>query len=103
MECSAVDVRLECVSEESILSATMKKTKRESFGDRLKRVCGDMGVSQHELARRAGMPQPNISLYFNGKQIPDLARIARLAAAIDIPPEELVRDISELHVKNKRK
>ncbi|MDQ0985010.1 helix-turn-helix domain-containing protein [Streptomyces sp. V2I9] len=42
-----------------------------------------LGLSQAELARRAGMPQPQISNIEGGDSVPTLPLLARLATALD--------------------
>lgn len=42
------------------------------------------GVSQRELARRAGVPQTMISRIESGKQQPSLPTLSRVLAAIDL-------------------
>ncbi|GGV89536.1 hypothetical protein GCM10015535_43480 [Streptomyces gelaticus] len=43
----------------------------------------ELGLSQAELARRAGMTQPQISNIEGGDSIPTLALLTRLAKALD--------------------
>ncbi|MBB5966244.1 helix-turn-helix domain-containing protein [Planomonospora venezuelensis] len=42
-----------------------------------------LGLSQAELARRAGMTQPQISTIEGGDSVPTLALLTRLAGALD--------------------
>jgi transcriptional regulator with XRE-family HTH domain len=43
----------------------------------------ELGLSQAELARRAGMTQPQISHIEGGDSVPTLALLTRLAKALD--------------------
>jgi ribosome-binding protein aMBF1 (putative translation factor) len=43
----------------------------------------ELGISQAELARRAGMPQPQVSKLELGGTVPRLPLLARLAKALD--------------------
>ncbi|MBW5485074.1 helix-turn-helix domain-containing protein [Streptomyces bambusae] len=43
----------------------------------------ELGLSQAELARRAGMSQPQISHIEGGDSVPTLALLSRLAQALD--------------------
>jgi len=53
------------------------------------------GMSQHELARRAGVAQPVVSAYENGRRDPGLAMLSKLIEAsghvvsIDVVPGEV--------------
>lgn len=44
---------------------------------------GELGMTQAELARRAGMTQPQISHVEGGDSVPTLALLTRLAKALD--------------------
>lgn len=48
------------------------------------------GLSQSELARRAGVPQPNVSAYENGRRTPSEAVRQRLTRALSEQPSERV-------------
>lgn len=43
----------------------------------------ELGISQAELARRAGMTQPQISIIEGGDSVPTLPLLTRLATALD--------------------
>jgi predicted nucleotidyltransferase/DNA-binding XRE family transcriptional regulator len=43
------------------------------------------GMSQRELARRSGIPQPNIAAYEIGRRVPTGATLERLDATLDAP------------------
>jgi transcriptional regulator with XRE-family HTH domain len=49
------------------------------------------GLSQLELARRIGASQPQVSDWMQGKKIPQASNLTKLAEAMDMPEEDLVR------------
>ncbi len=50
-------------------------------GELIRRVRQESGLSQAELARRAGMPRSVLSAYEHGHRQPAVAALARIAAA----------------------
>jgi predicted nucleotidyltransferase/DNA-binding XRE family transcriptional regulator len=50
------------------------------------------GLTQQELARRAGVAQPNIAAYETGQRAPSAAMVARLRAAAPPRPSRVVAD-----------
>ncbi len=48
------------------------------------------GLTQAEVARKAGLTQPSISKYETGKREVTLGTAMRLAAALDITPCQLI-------------
>ena len=50
------------------------------------------GLSQEELADRAGVHQTYLSGVERGRRNPSLVVLARLAGALDVPLGDLVRD-----------
>ena len=48
-----------------------------------------------ELARRAGMAAPNVHRIESGKHVPTMTTVVRLAQALDVPLEMLLRSESE--------
>lgn len=61
-----------------------------AFGTALAELRVARGLSQLELARRAGMTQPYVSYHENGQIDPRLTGIVRLAAALGMTPAALV-------------
>ena len=49
------------------------------------------GMSLRELARRSGVSQPSLSAYESGRSIPGVLSIAKIARALGIPANRLVR------------
>lgn len=50
------------------------------------------GLTQAELARRSGIPQPNIAAYETGRRRPADATLARLGEALAPLPREVLRE-----------
>lgn len=48
------------------------------------------GLSQSQVARAAGVSQPNLSAYENGRRVPSPEVLARIRAALRIPLSERV-------------
>lgn len=61
-------------------------------------------MSQSQLARAAGVPQPNLSAYENGRRTPSADVLERLSRALDVPlADRLERhrdDIRSLVIKH---
>ena len=66
------------------------------FGARLRRCREARGMSQAELARRAGVAQSIVSGYECGKQMPAYETLRAVARELDVEPQELTR---ETHLK----
>jgi len=62
------------------------------FGANLKTVRNRTGLSQSELAFRAGLGQTAVSRLELGLREPRLTTIVSLANALKVPPAELIPD-----------
>ncbi len=51
------------------------------------------GLSQHDLAYEANINRNNVSLYETGDRLPSLATLFALSRALNISPDQFVRDI----------
>ena len=60
-----------------------------SFGARVRSVRHDLGLTQEELAERAGITANNLQLIENGSSNPTLASISALARSLKMPLSEL--------------
>jgi hypothetical protein len=60
------------------------------FRQNLKHRRQELGMTQVELAKASGVPQPNISAFERGETSPGIAIIARLAEALRCPPSALL-------------
>lgn len=54
----------------------------EALGERLQRLRKARGLSQRELARRAGMPNGSVSMIEQGRVSPSVASLEKLVAAL---------------------
>ncbi|MDR5699735.1 helix-turn-helix domain-containing protein [Agromyces aerolatus] len=62
-----------------------------TVGETLRRRRLEAGLSQRELAMRAGVPQPNIAAYETGRRAPAAETLERLEAVLRVPTFERVR------------
>ncbi len=53
------------------------------------------GLSQSQLARAAGVPQPNLSAYENGRRLPSPDVVERIYRALKVRPSARVRQHRE--------
>lgn len=66
---------------------------REQFGRTLRDLRNDQGLTQEELAFRAGMNVTYLSDLERGRWNPSLAMIVDLARGLAVHPSHLLRDI----------
>ena len=57
---------------------------RQQFGRKLKELRKQQGLSQEELAHRAGLHSPDISEMEHGERNPTLMTMHRLAGALSV-------------------
>jgi transcriptional regulator with XRE-family HTH domain len=62
-----------------------------SFGKKLQKLRTDRNLSQEKLAEIAGFDRTYISLLERGIRNPSLINVFRLAKALDITPDKLVK------------
>ncbi|MCZ9348529.1 helix-turn-helix domain-containing protein [Streptomyces mutabilis] len=65
---------------------------RRRFGDRLRSLRHDAGLTQQALAEHAGLDKQAVSLIENAHQVPRLDTLWHLARALDLTVAELVDD-----------
>lgn len=63
----------------------------EQFGKNMKRIRAKKGMSQGDIARALEVDRGYISNIKNGKKNPTLATVARIANALRISPDELLK------------
>jgi len=68
------------------------------FGERLKHVRREKGLSQGELADRAGINRSYLSMIENGHSSPTMDVVERLAAGIGISVWRLISDVNESNI-----
>lgn len=66
-----------------------------SFGKNLQIARMKKGMSQKELAERAGVFPSVISRYENGNRSPRVATAVKLAEALDVPLTELILEVTK--------
>ena len=64
----------------------------QDFKWRLKRTMTRHCISQAQLAEMSGISQATISNYLNGKNMPDILKLNRLARALNVDVPELLKD-----------
>ena len=69
---------------------TTTTTPSESFGQRLRRLRKNKGLTQAELAYRVGMHELSISRYELDKRQPKVEEVRKLAEALGVPQSELL-------------
>ena len=69
---------------------------RKQFGQILKRMRAERGLTQEELAFRAGMNVTYLSDIERGESSPSLVMLADIACALDVQLSELLRDVEVL-------
>lgn len=67
---------------------------REQFGRILRETRTAKGLTQEELAFRAGMSVPYLSDIERGKSAPSLSMLADLALALETHPSELLKSLN---------
>lgn len=66
---------------------------REQFGRAVREMRTAQGLTQEELAFRAGMNVTYLSDLERGRWNPSLAMIVDLASGLDVHPSQLLKDI----------
>lgn len=67
------------------------KSEAQKLGKNLKRIRTQKGISQGDIVRSLGMDRAFISNIENGKTNPTLATIAKLAKALGVSTDELLK------------
>jgi transcriptional regulator with XRE-family HTH domain len=67
------------------------KSESEKLGNNLKRIRTQKGITQGDIARSLGVSRGFVSNIENGKTNPTLATIARLANAIGVTSDALLK------------
>lgn len=62
----------------------------ESFAANLKRRAQELGLSNAEVARRAGLTERRYGNYITGRREPDLATLVRIATVLESTPNALL-------------
>jgi XRE family transcriptional regulator, regulator of sulfur utilization len=67
------------------------KSEAKKLGENLKRIRMEKGISQGDIARSLDVSRGFVSNIENGKTNPTLATIAKLAQAIGVSSDELLK------------
>lgn len=62
----------------------------EPFAANLRKRAEELGISNAEAARRAGLSERRYGNYVSGRREPDLATLVRIASALATTPNELL-------------
>lgn len=62
----------------------------ESFAANLKKRAQELGLSNAEVARRAGLTERRYGNYITGRREPDLATLVRIASVLESTPNMLL-------------
>jgi transcriptional regulator with XRE-family HTH domain len=65
-----------------------------NLGRNLRRAREERELTQEEVARRSGVHATEVSRIEAGKRDPRVSTVERLAAAVNLPPGELLRQES---------
>lgn len=64
----------------------------ELFATNLRRRAEELGISNAEVARRAGLSERRYGNYVGGRREPDLATLVRIASVLVTTPNELLTE-----------
>ena len=67
------------------------RSEAQKLGRNLKRIRTEKGITQGDIVRTLGMDRAFVSNIENGKTNPTLATIAKLAKALGVKIEELIK------------
>lgn len=73
--------------------ATKEQKFLKAFGERLAKLRKSKGLSQEELADRAGLHAVAITYIETGKRLPKLNTVYKLASGLGVSVEELFKDL----------
>jgi transcriptional regulator with XRE-family HTH domain len=75
--------------------SSSKKSRQLEFGKRVYAKIVELGITQSELARRAGLGRDSISQYIRGRSIPTPVNLGLLAKGLGVKAEDLYPDYEE--------
>jgi transcriptional regulator with XRE-family HTH domain len=68
---------------------------KEEFGEKLRHYMNQRGWNQSDLARESDLRRDAISTYVRGKVWPDPSNLRKLADALQVAPNDLIKGMSE--------
>lgn len=74
-----------------------------AFGDALREARSRRGISQEDLAARAGLHRTYVSQLERGLKSPSLRTIFQLTDALEVEPVELVRSVQQAMVRSQKR
>lgn len=63
---------------------------QKKFAKRLQRRMEQLGLSQHELAKKSGVSQSSICRYLKAKQLPSAMVVRKLCKTLGMTQSELI-------------
>jgi putative transcriptional regulator len=66
-----------------------------SFGEHLRTLREDAGLTRAGLAREAGVPASTLRAWEAGRGMPGLPALLRLARALGVPPERFAEGVAD--------
>jgi transcriptional regulator with XRE-family HTH domain len=82
--------------EKQRLYSSKKSSIEELFGNVLKQVRNEKGISQEELGFESGYHRTYISMLERGKKSPSLKTIFQLAQALDVEPSDIMERLQTM-------
>jgi transcriptional regulator with XRE-family HTH domain len=64
--------------------------QKDSFASRLKLLIKTRGISQRELARKSGLGHADINQYVNGRKLPSIPSLLKIAQALEVLPGTMI-------------
>ncbi|WP_406648823.1 helix-turn-helix domain-containing protein [Rhizobium acaciae] len=71
----------------------------ETLSSNLKRRAEQLGITNAEVARRAGLSDRRYGNYITGRREPDLATLVRIASVFNVSIDELLGNNTDGNVK----
>lgn len=65
------------------------------FTMNLKKIMIEREMTAADIARKSGMTQAALSRYINGKRTPNLNSVIKIAKALNVPIELLMKGVDE--------
>lgn len=66
------------------------KNAKNNYGERLRNILKEKNMPQRALAKKTGITEATVSNYINGKQLPKLGIIEKIALALDVKTDYLL-------------
>jgi transcriptional regulator with XRE-family HTH domain len=73
-----------------------------AFGDALRELRKEKGISQEQLALNGGVDRTYVSLIERGVQSPTLRTLFKLATVLEVKPSEIIQRMESLLAKGRR-